>query len=107
MNSSVSWSEANVIGIMDMYDSDGNRWYETEYLAQDMVPIDSENIFKNDMVMSKYRDTAPFLIKFLKTSRRFVTGTNSDDTTFIELGAGTNVKDDEIIIPSVNTFSNQ
>ena len=100
-------SEANVIGIMDMYDSDGNRWYETEYLAQDMVPIDSENIFKNDMVMSKYRDTAPFLIKFLKTSRRFVTGTNSDDTTFIEFGAGTNVKDDEIIIPSVNTVSNQ
>ena len=100
-------SEANVIGVMDMYDSDGNRWYETEYLAQDMVPIDSENIFKNDMVMSKYRDTAPFLIKFLKTSRRFVTGTNSDDTTFIEFGAGTNVKDDEIIIPNVNTVSNQ
>jgi hypothetical protein len=100
-------AESNVIGIMDIYDSDGNRWYETEYLAQDMVPIDSENIFKNDMVMSKYRDTAPFLIKFLKTSRRFVTGTNSDDTTFIEFGAGTNVKDDEIIIPSVNTVSNQ
>ena len=100
-------AEANVIGIMDIYDSDGNRWYETEYLAQDMVPIDSENIFKNDMVMSKYRDTAPFLIKFLKTSRRFVTGTNADDTTFIEFGAGTNVKDDEIIIPSVNTVSNQ
>jgi hypothetical protein len=100
-------AETNVVGIMDMYDSDGNRWYETEYLAQDMVPIDSENIFKNDMVMSKYRDTTPFLIKFLKTSRRFVTGTNSDDTTFIEFGAGTNVKDDEIIIPNVNTVSNQ
>ena len=100
-------AETNVIGIMDIYDSDGNRWYETEYLAQDMVPIDSENIFKNDMVMSKYRDTAPFLIKFLKTARRFVTGTNSDDTTFIEFGAGTNVKDDEIIIPNVNTVSNQ
>jgi hypothetical protein len=59
------------------------------------------------MVMSAYRDTAPFLIKFLRTSRRFVTGTNADDTTFIEFGAGTNVKDDEIIIPNVNTVSNQ
>jgi hypothetical protein len=103
----VELAETNVIGIMDIYDSDGNRWYETEYLAQDMVPIDSENIFKNDMVMSAYRDTAPFLIKFLRTSRRFVTGTNADDTTFIEFGAGTNVKDDEIIIPNVNTVSNQ
>lgn len=103
----VELAETNVIGIMDIYDSDGNRWYETEYLAQDMVPIDSENIFKNDMVMSTYRDTAPFLIKFLRTSRRFITGTNADDTTFIEFGAGTNVKDDEIIIPNVNTVSNQ
>ena len=103
----VELAETNVIGIMDIYDSDGNRWYETEYLAQDMVPIDSENIFKNDMVMSTYRDTAPFLIKFLRTSRRFITGTNADDTTFIEFGAGTNVKDDEIVIPNVNTVSNQ
>jgi hypothetical protein len=99
--------ETNVIGIIDIYDSDGNRWYETEYLAQDLIPIDSENIFKNDIVMSKYRDTAPFLIKFIRTAKRFVTGTNADDSTFIEFGAGTNVKDDEIIIPNVNTVSNQ
>jgi hypothetical protein len=103
----VEFSETNVLGIVDIFDSDGNRWYETDYLAQDLVPIDYENIFRNDMVMSKYRDTAPMLMKFLRTSKRFVMGTNSDDTTFLEFGAGTNLQDDELIIPNVNTVSNQ
>ena len=103
----VEFAETNIIGIVDVYDSDGNRWYESDYLAQDLIPVDSENIFKNDAVMSKYRDTAPFLMNFLRTSRRFVSGINGDDTTFIEFGAGTNIKDDELIVPNVNTVSNQ
>lgn len=103
----VEFSETNVIGIIDIYDSDGNRWHETDYLAQDLIPIDYENIFKNDTVMSKYRDTAPFLMRFLRTSRRFISGVNGDDTTFIEFGAGTNIKDDELVVPNVNTVSNQ
>lgn len=103
----VEFSETNVIGIIDIYDSDGNRWHETDYLAQDLIPIDYENVFKNDTVMSKYRDTAPFLMRFLRTSRRFISGVNGDDTTFIEFGAGTNIKDDELVVPNVNTVSNQ
>jgi hypothetical protein len=86
-----------------MYDSDGNRWNETEYLAQDLVPIESENIIKNDTALSVYRDTAPFLLKYLKTSKRFVTGVNADGTTFIEFGSGTNISDDEIVIPNIYT----
>ena len=27
--------ETNIIEVFDIYDSDGNRWYETDYLAQD------------------------------------------------------------------------
>jgi hypothetical protein len=96
-------NETNVIEVFDMYDSDGNRWNETEYLAQDLVPIESENILKNDMALSVYRDTAPFLLKYLKTSKRFVTGVNADGTTFIEFGSGTNISDDEIVIPNIYT----
>jgi hypothetical protein len=96
-------NETNVIEVFDMYDSDGNRWNETEYLAQDLVPIESENIIKNDTALSVYRDTAPFLLKYLKTSKRFVTGVNADGTTFIEFGSGTNISDDEIVIPNIYT----
>jgi hypothetical protein len=95
--------ETNVVEIMDIYDSDGNRWYETDYLAQDLVPINYENIFKNDITLSAYRDTTPFLLKYLRTSRRFVTGVESNNSTFIEFGSGTNTKDDELIVPNIYT----
>ena len=106
-------SETNIIEVFDVYDSDGNRWHETDYLAQDLVPIESENIYKNDMSLSSHRDTVPFLLKYLRTSKRFVTGVESDNTTFIEFGSGTNIADDEVIVPNVytvgkpNTFRNE
>lgn len=95
--------ETNVVEVFDVYDSDGNRWYETDYLAQDLVPIESENIFKNDSSLSVYRDTVPFLLKYLRTSKRFVTGVDADNATFLQFGSGTNISDDEIVIPNVYT----
>lgn len=95
--------ETNIIEVLDLYDTDGNRWYETDYLAQDLVPISAENTYKNDNSLSEYRDVAPFLLKYLRTSKRFVTGINSDDTTFLEFGSGTILKDDEIIVPNAFT----
>lgn len=97
--------DTNVIEVLDVYDSDGNRWYETEYLAQDLVPIDYENIFKNDITLSAYRDTTPFLLRYLRTSKRFVTGVDADNTTFLEFGSGTSIKDDELIVPNAFTVN--
>lgn len=97
--------ETNVIEVLDIYDSDGNRWHETDYLAQDLVPVDYENIFKNDITLSANRDTVPFLLKYLRTSKRFVTGVDADNTTFIEFGSGTGIKDDELIIPNAFTVN--
>jgi hypothetical protein len=95
--------ETNVINIFDVYDSDGNRWYETDYLAQDLVSIDVENIYKNDTVLSPYRDTTPFLMKFLRTSRRFVLGVDENNKSFLEFGSGINVQADEVVVPSIST----
>lgn len=96
-------NETNVIGVMDVYDSDGNRWYETDYLAQDLVATDTENIYKNDNQFYSFRDTTPFLMKFLRTSRRFVVGVKEDNTTILEFGSGINTQADEIIIPNITT----
>jgi hypothetical protein len=95
----------NIIEVLDVYDSDGNRWYETDYLAQDLVPVDYENIYKNDITLSAYRDTTPFLLRYLRTSKRFVTGVDADNTTFLEFGSGTSIKDDELIIPNAFTVN--
>ena len=98
-------SDTNVIEVLDVYDSDGNRWYETDYLAQDLVPIDYENIYKNDMTLSAHRDTTPFLLRYLRTSKRFVTGVDADNTTFLEFGSGTSIQDDELIVPNAFTVN--
>jgi hypothetical protein len=95
----------NVIEVLDVYDSDGNRWYETDYLAQDLVPIDYENIYKNNITLSAYRDTTPFLLRYLRTSKRFVTGVDAENNTFLEFGSGTSIKDDELIIPNAFTVN--
>lgn len=97
--------DSNVVEVFDVYDSDGNRWYETDYLAQDLVPIETENIYKNDSSLSAYRDTVPFLLKYLRTSRRFVTGVDADNATFLQFGSGTSVSDDEVVIPNVYTVN--
>jgi hypothetical protein len=97
--------DTNVIEVLDVYDSDGNRWYETDYLAQDLVPIDYENIYKNNITLSAHRDTTPFLLRYLRTSKRFVTGVDADNTTFLEFGSGTSIKDDELIIPNAFTVN--
>jgi hypothetical protein len=97
--------DTNVIEVLDVYDSDGNRWYETDYLAQDLLPVDYENIYKNDVTLSVYRDTTPFLLRYLRTSKRFVTGVDADNTTFLEFGSGISIKDDELIIPNAFTVN--
>jgi hypothetical protein len=97
--------DTNVVEVLDVYDSDGNRWYETEYLAQDLVPVDYENIYKNDITLSAYRDVTPFLLRYLRTAKRFVTGVDSDNTTFVEFGSGTSIKDDELIVPNAFTVN--
>ena len=96
----ITLPDTNIIEVLDMVDSDGNNWYETEYLAQDLVPLHSENVFKNDSDFYQYRDTVPFIMKFLKTSRRFTTSVEADNSVTIEFGSGTDTRDDELIVPN-------
>lgn len=100
---SIALDETNVISILDVYDSDGNRWYESDYLSKDLIPVQTENIEKNDTTLSKYRDSVPFLLKFLKTARRFVTSVDENNKTTLEFGAGVNVQGDTIVLPSPAT----
>ena len=38
----------NIIGILDIVDSDGNTWYEVDYLGQEMVFDNIKNTNTND-----------------------------------------------------------
>lgn len=102
---SITLDDNNVINVLDVYDSDSNRWYESDYMAQDLVPVQTENIVKNDTTMSQYRDSVPFLLKFLRTARRFTTSVTADNLTILEFGSGTNVQGDAIVLTSAETVN--
>jgi len=52
----------NIIGILDCTDSEGNEWYEVDYLAQDIVFDSIKNTNTNDPNFSGDTDT-PYLLK--------------------------------------------
>lgn len=97
---SVTLPENNVIQILDVIDSDGNKWYEVPYLAQNTVFLEVKNNELNDPFLSQYSDTTPYLLRPKKVSRRFVTRYNEDNQLILEFGAGIVGDPDEEIIPN-------
>ena len=55
-----------VLEIISVTDSDGNKWYEVPFLAQDTVYADFENTTNNSPDLVEGRNFAPFLIKTCK-----------------------------------------
>ena len=93
----IQLEEDNVLGILDVIDSDGNKWYEVDYMAQELVPIAIPNDAEYEGSLRYYKDSVPYILKFLKTSRRFVTSVDENNLTKIQFGAGVSGIDDEIV----------
>jgi hypothetical protein len=92
--------DINVIDIIDIYDTDGNRWHEVDYLAQDTIYEDIQNISYNDPDLSNYKSTVPYILKLKRTPRRFVKRLREDDRMEIQFGAGVSSDADEDLIPN-------
>lgn len=100
-----------ILGILDVVDSDGNEWVEVDYLAQETVfeTIQNTNPFGPDPNTSADSGEVGSLLRLKKVPRRFVsrfTANNTliDNTTTLQLqfGAGTTNDFDEQIIPNPN-----
>jgi hypothetical protein len=92
--------DIDVIQIYDVRDSNGNKYYEVPYLAQEMVFIDYPNTEQNDPTLSQFRETVPYLLKTIKTPRRYVVKVNPDKTTTIQFGVGDPSANDELLVPN-------
>jgi hypothetical protein len=98
---SITLNDTNIIDIYDVRDSNGNKWYEVPYLAQELVFVDYPNTETNDPDLYQFKSTTPYILNTLKTSRRFTKKINGNSTTTIQFGAGDPTANDESIIPSV------
>ena len=96
----VELTDNNIIEILYGIDSDGNKWYNVPYLAQDTIFEPTPNIPRNDRTLSSNRAETPYLLKLRKISRRFVTRQTADNVIEIQFGAGVSELDDEILIPN-------
>ena len=93
-------SNPNVVQITSCIDDDGNKWYEVPYLAQDTVFDSIENNPVNSPDLSADSTDTPYLLKLIKTARRFTTYVRSDGKTEIRFGAGISSNADEELIPN-------
>ena len=96
----VALNNTKILKIVSVKDSDGNTWYEVPYLAQDTIFKELRNTAENDPQFAQYNDTAPYLLKLKKTSRRFRTRIRGDNRLELQFGAGISSDPDEVIIPN-------
>jgi hypothetical protein len=97
----IDLQETNVIDVYDVRDSNGNKYYEVPYLGQEMVFVDYPNTEINDPELYQFKSTVPYILKTIKTPKRFVKKVNGNSTTTIQFGAGDPTANDEQLIPNL------
>ena len=97
----IDLDETDIIQIYDVRDSNNNKWYEVPYLAQEMIFIDHPNIEANDPDLYQFKSTVPYILKTIKTPKRFTVKINENGTTTIQFGAGDPTASDEQLIPNL------
>jgi hypothetical protein len=98
--STVEVNATNLVGVLDIIDSEGNEWYEVDYLGQEMVYDSIKNTNVNDPNLSQNSEDTPYILKLKKVQRRFSTRLRNSTTLQIQFGAGTTSDVDEDIIPN-------
>jgi hypothetical protein len=100
----VNINSNNIVGILDIIDSDGNEWYEVDHLGQEMVYNSIKNTNPNDPNYSSDISNTPYLLKLEKIQRRFTTRFINSGSLQIQFGAGNPLNTDEEIIPNNNNI---
>jgi hypothetical protein len=93
-------NDSQIIGILDVVDSNGNTWYEVPYLAEELVYKSIKNTNQNDPNLSNDATNTPFILQTEKVARRFVTRFIDTGSLQIQFGAGTTADSTELIIPN-------
>ena len=100
--SQIELPESNIISIVSVKDSDGNDWYEVDYLGQDLI-IEERDISPRDTsgyLVSSSMSTGSLapnkLLQFKRKSRRFVTRISDDLKMQLWFGSGDNTLDEDV-----------
>lgn len=78
---SLQIGESNISEIISVTDSDGNEYYEVDYLSQDTVYKSIKNVGSDS-------STVPYILKQFQTYRRYTTEFDIDGNCKIQFGGG-------------------
>ena len=85
--------DSNILQILEVTGSDGNRWYEVPYLAQ-------ETIFTPTANPTSGSDSINYLINLQRVPKRFVTRIHNTGSIELQFGSGISNQTDIQIIPT-------
>tara|TARA_B110000211_G_scaffold227330_1_gene282032 strand:+ start:1232 stop:3073 length:1842 start_codon:yes stop_codon:yes gene_type:complete len=91
--------DTNIAGILDVVDSDGNVWYEVDYLGQDLIYDSIRNTNVNSPNTYEDSDT-PFILKTKQVQNRFATRFLTNKQLQLQFGAGNPENTTEEVIPN-------
>jgi len=91
--------DTDIIGILDITDSDDNKWYEVPYLGQSTVYTDAANVAAD-------RAAVPYSLQLEKVNKRFVTRFTSTGQMQIQFGAGVVEGDETNFLPNPKNVLN-
>jgi len=92
-------NDTNIIGVLDVKDSDDNTWYEVPNMAQENVFNSIRNTNASDPTYNLEVD-APYLLQLKQVQRRFVTRFLDSGSLQFQFGAGSTKSNDEDIVPN-------
>ena len=81
----INVNDTNIIKVLDVIDSDGNKWYEVNHLGQEMVLDTIKNTNVNN---PNTNGDTPYLLRLKKVARRFATRFTSLSNLQMQFGAG-------------------
>ena len=93
---------SNILKVLDITDSNNNKWNEVDYLGQEMVFDSIKNTNPNDPNNVADAGEVPYLLQLKKVQRRFATRFTSATNLQIQFGAGNPNDTDELITPNPN-----
>jgi len=95
----VDIKDGNIIGILDVFDTNGNQWYEVPNLAQENVYNSIRNTNTNDPNFFSDPEV-PYLLELKTVQRRFAARFTDSGSLQMQFGAGSTRSTTEEIIPN-------
>ena len=89
-------SDSNIIGVLDITGDDGSVWKEVPFLGQDTVYVDEQN-------NSSDSNQVQFTLQLKKVPKRFVTRLRHTGELDIQFGSGITGGDDSTFLPDPST----